>query len=230
MPPSNMTTRIKMCGFTRESDIDAAVAAGADAIGLVLYPPSKRHVDPERAGQLAQRLPAFVTPVLLFVNAKAHDIETAAAQVPGAWLQFHGDESPAECAQWGQRLGRRWLRAARIPLGEDAPAFDLVKYAHQYSQANAILLDAHVEGYGGGGKVFNWSRLPTNVNAHLVLSGGLTPANVADGMAQLRHRGLSLAVDVSSGIETAPGIKDPLLMQAFVAAVRAADHDATPGA
>ncbi len=225
-----MTTRIKMCGLTRESDVDAAVAAGADAIGLVLYPKSKRHVSAERAGQLAQRLPAFVTPVLLFVNASAPEIEAAAAQVPGAWLQFHGDETPQECALWGQRLGRRWLRAARIPLGEDAPAFDLVKYAQQHSQAHALLLDAHVEGYGGGGKAFHWSRLPTNVNAHLVLSGGLTPANVADGMAQVRHRGLSLAVDVSSGIETAPGIKDPGRMQAFVAAVRAADHHAQPGA
>ena len=230
MNPPAFTTRIKMCGFTRESDVDAAVAAGANAIGLVLYPPSKRFVDAQRAAQLAQRLPAFVTPVLLFVNAQALEIETAAAKVPGAWLQFHGDESPAECAHWGQRLGRPWLRAARIPLGEATPAFDLVKYAQDHSQAKAVLLDAHVDGYGGGGKAFHWSRLPTNVNAHLVLSGGLTPANVADGMAQVRHRGLSLAVDVSSGIETAPGIKDPRLMQAFVAAVRAADLHATPGA
>jgi phosphoribosylanthranilate isomerase len=229
MNPSLPTTRIKMCGLTRESDVDAAVAAGANAIGLVLYPPSKRYVDAHRASQLAQRLPAFVTPVLLFVNAQAHEIEAAAAQVPGAWLQFHGDESPAECAHWGQRLGRRWLRAARIPLDAASPPFDLVKYAQDYSQANAVLLDAHVEGYGGGGKAFHWSRLPTNVNAHLVLSGGLTPANVADGMAQVRHRGLSLAVDVSSGIESAPGIKDPRLMQAFVAAVQAADHHALPG-
>ena len=229
MHPSPVTTRIKMCGFTRESDVDAAVAAGADAIGLVLYPKSKRHVSAERAGQLAQRLPAFVTPVLLFVNASAQEIEAATAQVPGAWLQFHGDETPQECALWGQRLGRRWMRAARIPLGEDAPAFDLVKYAQQYSSAHALLLDAHVEGYGGGGKAFNWSRLSTNVNAHLVLSGGLTPANVADGMAQMRHRGLSLAVDVSSGIETSPGIKDPERMQAFAAAVRAADQRSQPG-
>ena len=229
MNPPAFTTRIKMCGFTRESDVDAAVAAGAHAIGLVLYPPSKRYVDAQRAAQLAQRLPAFVTPVLLFVNAQAREIEAAASQVPGAWLQFHGDESPAECAHWGQRLGRRWLRAARIPLGEASPPFDLVKYAQDYSQANAVLLDAHVEGYGGGGKAFHWSRLPTNVNAHLVLSGGLTPANVADGMAHVRHRGLSLAVDVSSGIESAPGIKDTHLMQAFVAAVRAADHHAHPG-
>ena len=220
MNPSASTTRIKMCGFTRESDVDAAVAAGANAIGLVLYPPSKRYVDAQRAAQLAQRLPAFVTPVLLFVNAQAPEIESAAAQVPGAWLQFHGDESPAECAHWGQRLGRRWLRAARIPLGESSPPFDLVKYAQDYSQANAVLLDAHVEGYGGGGKAFHWSRLPTNVNAHLVLSGGLTPANVADGIRAVHRCGLSLAVDVSSGVESAKGIKDPDKIRAFVAAVR----------
>jgi len=221
MNPSVSTTRIKMCGFTRESDVDAAVAAGANAIGLVLYPPSKRYVDAQRAAQLAQRLPAFVTPVLLFVNAQAREIESAAAQVPGAWLQFHGDESPAECAHWGQRLGRRWLRAARIPLGEASPPFDLVKYAQDYSQANAVLLDAHVEGYGGGGKAFHWSRLPTNVNAHLVLSGGLTPANVGDGIRAVYARGLSLAVDVSSGVESAKGIKDPDKIHAFVQAVRA---------
>ena len=215
-----MTTRIKMCGFTRESDVDAAVAAGANAIGLVLYPPSKRFVDAQRAAQLAQRLPAFVTPVLLFVNAQALEIETAAAKVPGAWLQFHGDESPAECAHWGQRLGRPWLRAARIPLGEATPAFDLVKYAQNHSQAKAVLLDAHVDGYGGGGKAFHWSRLPTNVNAHLVLSGGLTPANVAEGIRAVHSRGLSLAVDVSSGVESAKGIKDADKIRAFVAAVR----------
>ena len=220
MNPPAFTTRIKMCGFTRESDVDAAVAAGANAIGLVLYPPSKRYVDAQRAAQLAQRLPAFVTPVLLFVNAQASEIEAAASQVPGAWLQFHGDESPAECAHWGQRLGRRWLRAARIPLGEASPPFDLVKYAQDYSQANAVLLDAHVDGYGGGGKAFHWSRLPTNVNAHLVLSGGLTPANVADGIRAVHSRGLSLAVDVSSGVESAKGIKDTDKIRAFVAAVR----------
>ena len=220
MKPSLSTTRIKMCGFTREADVDAAVAAGANAIGLVLYPPSKRFVDAQRAAQLAQRLPAFVTPVLLFVNAQALEIETAAAKVPGAWLQFHGDESPAECAHWGQRLGRPWLRAARIPLGEATPAFDLVKYAQDHSQAKAVLLDAHVDGYGGGGKAFHWSRLPTNVNAHLVLSGGLTPANVADGIRAVHRCGLSLAVDVSSGVESAKGIKDPDKIRAFVAAVR----------
>ena len=197
-------TRIKVCGLTREADVDAAVAAGVDALGFVLYAPSPRAVSLARAAELARRLPPFVTPVLLFVNATDQ--------------------------------GRhRYLRAARIPLGDDAQDFDLVKYAHQYSQAQAILLDAHVDGYGGAGKAFNWSLLPTSVNAHLVLSGGLTPANVTDGIRLVRPRCLSLAVDVSSGVEaTRPdgtplkGVKDAEKIQRFVAAVRAADAPIAP--
>ena len=227
--PALARTRIKICGLTREQDVDAAVAAGADAIGFVLYAKSPRAVSAQRAAELAKRLPPFITPVLLFVNAPATEIIAACAMIAGATVQFHGDESAQDCATATANNSRPWLRAARIPLDDGAQDFDLVKYAQDYSQANALLLDAHVEGYGGGGKAFHWSRLPTNVNAHLVLSGGLTPANVADGMAHVRHRGLSLAVDVSSGIESAPGIKDTHLMQAFVAAVRAADHHAHPG-
>ena len=217
-------TPIKICGLTREQDVDAAVQAGVQAIGFVLYERSPRQVSAERAAELARRLPAFVNPVLLLVNASEASIEAACAQVPGAWLQFHGDENPAFCQRVGQRLGRRWLRAARIPLDESGPAFDLVKYAADYQHAHALLLDAHVEGYGGGGKAFNWSRLPTSVNAHLVLSGGLTPANVGDGLRALRSRGLSLGVDVSSAVESAKGIKDAALIHDFVAAVRAADQ------
>jgi phosphoribosylanthranilate isomerase len=119
-------------------------------------------------------------------------------------------------------LGRRWLRAARIPLDTQTP-FDLVKYAQDYKDAQALLLDAHIEGYGGGGKAFNWSQLPPNVNAHLVLSGGLTPANVADGIRSLRGRGRTLAVDVSSGVESAKGIKDAALIRDFVRAVRSTE-------
>jgi len=163
-------TPIKICGLTREQDVDAAVQAGVQAIGFVLYEPSPRCVNVARAAELARRLPAFVNPVLLTVNASEATLEAACAEVPGAWLQFHGDENPAFCQRVGQRLGRRWLRAARIPLDHDAPAFDLIKYASDYQHAHALLLDAHVEGYGGGGKAFNWSRLPTSVNAHLVLS------------------------------------------------------------
>ena len=216
-------TRIKICGLTREEDVDAAVAAGADAIGFVLYAKSPRAVTPERAAQLARRLPPFVTPVLLFVNANTPEIIAACALLAGATIQFHGDESPQDCLAATAQGARPYLRAARIPLGDGAAQFDLVKYAHDYSHAQAILLDAHVEGYGGGGKTFNWSLLPPSVNCHLVLSGGLTPANVTDGILQVRPRCTSLAVDVSSGVEEAKGIKDARRIHQFVAAVRAAD-------
>ena len=220
-------TRIKICGLTREQDVDAAVAAGADAIGFVLYKASPRYVSPERTAELASRLPPFVTPVLLFVNENTTDIIAAQAINTSATIQFHGDETPEMCAA----IQRRFIRAARIPLGPDAAQFDLVKYAQDYSQAQAILLDAHVEGYGGGGKTFNWSLLPTNVNAHLVLSGGLNAANVTDGILQVRPRCKTLAVDVSSGVEaidsqgnTLKGIKDANKIHQFIQAVRAADE------
>ena len=220
-------TRIKICGLTREQDVDAAVAAGVDAIGFVMYAPSPRAVTVERAAELALRLPAFVTPVLLFVNETSEAIAHACVQVPGAWLQFHGDETPDHCRKIARTLGRRWMRAARIPL--ETPAgeepFDLLKYAQDYSDAQAVLLDAHVDGYGGGGKTFNWSQLPPNVNAHLVLSGGLNAANVTDGIRALRDHGHSLAVDVSSGVESAKGIKDAAKIHEFVRAVRAADAE-----
>ena len=225
--PSNAAhqqrTRIKMCGFTREADVLAACAAGADAIGFVLYPPSPRHVSPERAGELASLLAPFVTPVLLFVNERADRIQAACRQVPGALLQFHGDESPEFCEAMSLLTGRPHLKAARIPLSE-VQDFDLLEFSEIHHAAQALLLDAHVDGYGGGGKTFNWSLLPPNVNAHLVLSGGLTPANVADGIRTLRSHGLSLAVDVSSGIEAGKGLKDATKMQQFVQAVRTADN------
>ncbi|HSV53199.1 MAG TPA: phosphoribosylanthranilate isomerase [Burkholderiaceae bacterium] len=223
-------TRIKICGLTREQDVDAAVAAGADAVGFVMYEKSPRCISPERAAELACRLPPFVTPVLLFVNAPAFNVLAACARVPNAVVQFHGDETPAQCHDATAGGARPFLRAARIPLDEATP-FDLVKFASDYSNAQAILLDAHVEGYGGGGKAFNWSRLPTSVSSHLVLSGGLTPANVTDGIVQVRPRCKTLAVDVSSGVEvsayaggTLKGIKDPEKIHQFVAAVRAADR------
>ncbi len=224
-------TRIKICGLTREQDVDAAVQAGADAIGFVLYSKSPRAVTAERAAILAKRLPPFVTPVLLFVNASATEIEAACSIVAGATVQFHGDESPGDCLSATQEAARPYVRAARIPLGDDALAFDLVQFAHDYSNAQAILLDAHVDGYGGGGKTFNWSLLPPSVNAHLVLSGGLSSANVGDGITQVRPRCKSLAVDVSSGVEAEDahgkpikGIKDPEKIRQFIAAVRAADR------
>ena len=217
-------TRIKICGLTREQDVDAAVAAGADAVGFVLYDKSPRHVPIERAAELARRLPPFVTPVLLFVNELAIKVIAACAYIPGATAQFPGDETPEQCQEATLQGSRAYLRAARIPLGDGAASFDLVKYAHDYSNAQAILLDAHVEGYGGGGKAFNWSLLPPSVNAHLVLSGGLSAANVADGILQVRPRCKTLAVDVSSGVESSKGIKDIDKINRFVAAVRAADR------
>ena len=224
-------TRIKVCGLTRAQDVQAAVTAGVDAIGFVLYAKSPRAVSPERAAELAHLLPPFVTPVLLFVNPEPGDVAAACALLPTALLQLHGDESPQTCATLVGAGQRPFLRAARIPTGPAGADFDLVKYALDYSQAQAILLDAHVEGFGGGGKAFNWSLLPPSVNAHLVLSGGLNAANVGDGIALLRPRCKSLAVDVSSAVEvdapgggTLKGIKDSEKINKFVAAVRAADQ------
>jgi phosphoribosylanthranilate isomerase len=221
-------TKIKICGLTREADVDAAVAAGADAIGFVLYDKSPRYVSPERAAELARRLPPFVTPVLLFVNESPAKIAAAFTHLPSAMAQFHGEETPEQCLLATEQGARPFLRAARIPLGDAARDFDLVKYALNYSKAQAILLDAHVDGYGGGGQTFNWSLLPPNVNAHLVLSGGLNAANVIDGILQVRPRCKSLTVDVSSGVEISgpanKGLKDPVKMNQFVTAVRAADQ------
>ena len=225
--PHSYRTRIKICGLTREEDVDAAVAAGADAIGFVLYKASPRHVSAKRAAELSRRLPPFVTPVLLFVNEIATNIIAAQEMNTPAIIQFHGDETPEMCSS----VLRSFIRAARIPLGPEAAEFDLVKYVQDYSQAQAILLDAHVEGYGGGGKTFNWSLLPTNVNAHLVLSGGLNDANVIDGILQVRPRCKTLAVDVSSGVEATDaqgnilkGIKDTQKIHQFIQAVRKADE------
>ncbi|WP_049871293.1 phosphoribosylanthranilate isomerase [Ramlibacter tataouinensis] len=230
-----LRTRIKICGLTREQDVDAAVDAGADAVGFVLYDRSPRRVVLDRAVELARRLPPFVTPVLLFVNEDAARVAAACRALPRAAAQFHGDETPAQCLAATE--GGRWpyLRAARIPTDPVVP-FDLLRFAHDFASAQALLLDAHVEGYGGGGKAFDWSRIPTNVGAHLVLSGGLTPANVGDGIRQVRPRCRTLAVDVSSGVEAVTsdgsvlkGIKDAGKIHRFVAAVRAADEQLARG-
>ena len=223
-PPALYRTRIKICGLTREQDVDAAVAAGVDAIGFVRYPRSARLVSIDRAVELARRLPPFVTPVLLYVNEEPVRIQQDLARLACAMPQFHGDETEAYCQAACGHGARAYLRAARIPLGVEAASFDLVKYASSYQSAHAILLDAHVEGFGGSGKSFNWSLLPPSVNCHLVLSGGLTPANVIDGILQVRPRCKTLAVDVSSGVEVSKGIKDAGKIHQFVAAVRAADE------
>lgn len=203
-------TRIKICGLTREADVAAAVEAGADAIGFVLYAKSPRHVTPARAAALARLLPPFVMPVGLFVNASDEELAAGLAALPNMLLQFHGDERPADCA----RAGRPFLRAARM-----SPGFDLLDFAQQYSAAQAILLDAHVEGYGGGGKVFDWSLIPRNVHSPVVLSGGLHAGNVLTGIQQVRP----WAVDVSSGVEEAKGLKSAALIRQFCDAVREAD-------
>lgn len=205
-----MKTRIKICGLTREADVDAAVAAGADAIGFVFYPPSPRYVTPERAAELARRVPPFVDVVGLFVNATAEEIGATCASVPLNLLQFHGDETPAFC----RSFARPWLRAARV-----RPGLDLVEFARSYSDARGLLLDAFVEGYGGGGHVFDWTLIPPGLPGHLVLSGGLHADNVGDAIRRVRP----VAVDVSSGVEAGKGIKDHDKIAAFVAAVRAAD-------
>jgi phosphoribosylanthranilate isomerase len=209
-PIRSLRTRIKICGLTREADVDEAVAAGADAIGLVMYAKSPRAVTAQRAAELARRLPPMVMPVLLYVNASAQEIQVGLDAVPQALLQFHGDEGRAAC----EAPGRPFLRAARM-----APGFDLLNFATQHPNAQALLLDAHLDAYGGGGKVFDWSLIPANVPRPVVLSGGLNPANVIDGITHVRP----WAVDVSSGVESAKGIKDAGLMRQFCEAVREAD-------
>ena len=207
-----MKTRIKICGLTREEDVDAVVASGADAIGFVFYQPSPRAVSPQRAAQLAERLPPFVTLTALFVNAAPEEIQAVLEQVPVGLLQFHGDESESECQRWL----RPYIRAARV-----RPGMDLIQYAAAFPSARGILLDAFVEGYGGGGQTFDWSVIPTGMPRPLILSGGLNPGNVGDAVRQVRPA----AVDVSSGVEAAKGIKDAAKIAAFVAAVRAADNE-----
>ena len=206
----NARTRIKICGLRSPDTVDAVVQAGADAIGFVFYAPSVRAVTLSQAAALAERLPPFVTPVGLFVNAADGDIAAALEAIPGLLLQFHGDETPEACERWQ----RPYLRAVAV----DADT-RLVDCAARFPRAQALLLDAPVDGYGGGGKVFDWSLLAPNATRPVVLSGGLNAANVGDGIRRVRP----WAVDVSSGVESSRGVKDPDLIHAFCAAVRAAD-------
>lgn len=204
-----MNTRIKICGFTRKEDLKAAIEAGVDAIGLVFYPSSPRFVDLPTAAELARMVPPFVTIVGLFVNADPATIRATLAAVPIHLLQFHGDENEDFCRQFD----RPYIKAARV-----RPGVDLVQYAGRFPSAQAILLDAFVEGYGGGGKGFDWKLIPPDLGKPLILSGGLDAANVADAIARVRPA----AVDVSSGVEAAKGIKDADKIREFVAAVRSA--------
>jgi phosphoribosylanthranilate isomerase len=188
----------------------AAAEAGADAVGLNLYPKSARYVSLERAVQLARVLPPFVTPVLLFVNASRAEVLGAVNAIPSAVLQFHGDETVADC----EASGWPYLRAVAM-----TPGVDLLDWQHRFSSAQALLLDAPVDGYGGGGKVFDWSLLAPNAGCRIVLSGGLNPANVIDAVLRARP----WAVDVSSGVEQSKGVKDAELMRRFCDSVREAD-------
>lgn len=205
-----MKTRIKICGLTREADVDAAVEAGADALGFVFYPPSPRYVTPQRAAELARRVPPFVDVVGLFVNEAPAVVQAVCEAAAINLLQFHGDETAEYCRQFS----RPWLRAARVRQG-----LDLVEFARSFPDARGLLLDAFVEGYGGGGHVFDWTLIPPGLPGFLVLSGGLTADNVGDAMERVRP----VAVDVSSGVEMSKGIKDHQKIAAFVAAVRKAD-------
>jgi len=206
-----MRTRIKICGLTREADVEVAVAAGADAVGFVCYPKSPRHVTPDRLRVLARRLPPFATPVLLFVNAAVDLIEDAIAAAPDALLQFHGDEHEGACS----RYGRPYLRAIHM----DAEV-DLLDCEREFHTAAALLADAPSDAYGGSGSTFDWGRVPLRRTKPLVLAGGLRSENVGDAIGRLRP----YAVDVSSGVEDSPGIKSASRINQFIAAVRAADE------
>jgi len=212
-------TRIKLCGLRTPEAIAQAIALGVDAIGLVFYPPSVRSVSVAQAVELTRGVLPFVSVVGLFVNAEPQWVDEVTRAVPLTLMQFHGDETPQQCAALAARARLPWLRALRVDDGT-RPA-DLIESAHHYSSASALLFDTHVDGYGGGGKVFNWSVIPAGLAHRAVLSGGLNAQNVGDAIAQVRP----YAVDVSSGIETpgAKGVKDFARMAAFVRAVRDAD-------
>ena len=203
-------TRIKICGLTRPQDVAAAVGAGADALGLVFYPPSPRFVDCGLAAELARGVPPFVTIVGLFVNASPETVRETLSAVPIHLLQFHGDEDDAYCRQFG----RPFIKAARV-----TPEMDLRRFVEDFPSAQAVLLDAFVEGYGGGGRIFDWTLIPAGLEKPIILSGGLDAHNVGEAVRRVRPA----AVDVSSGVEASRGIKDHGKIHAFVAAVRAAD-------
>jgi phosphoribosylanthranilate isomerase len=203
-------TRIKICGITRPADARAAAEAGADAIGLVFYPPSPRYLSAERAVEIRDALPPFVQTVALLVDPDAAQVAQVLGRVRPAMLQFHGDESPAFCAQFGVP----YVKACRVRAG-----VDLLEYLRAFSGAAAWLLDSFVEEYGGVGERFDWSLVPARRDRPLILSGGLARDNVAEAIRRVRPWG----VDVSSGVESAKGIKDAAKIAAFIAEVRHAD-------
>ncbi len=214
-------TRIKICGLTRPEDVQAAVDAGADAIGFVFYPKSPRYIAPARAAELIAAVPPFVTCTGLFVNTTPQELADVVAQAPVSLLQFHGDETPAQCVAAAEAVNRPFIRAGRVK--PDMSASDLLKYDIEYRAASplfaGILLDTYMDAYGGGGKVFDWSLIPKELAPRVVLSGGLSVQNATDAVRRVRP----YAVDISSGVELDKGIKDAAKIRAFIDAVRLAD-------
>lgn len=200
--------RVKICGITRVEDALSCARLGADAIGLVFYASSPRNVTVEQARAILAALPPFITTVGLFVDAQAAEVQAVLDQLPLDVLQFHGNEPVQYC----RSFGRPYLKALRVK-----PGVDLVQYASAYSGARALLLDAHIEGVAGGsGQTFDWSLIPPRLPLPVVLSGGLSPDNVAEGIRRIQPA----AVDVSSGVEAAKGIKDTEKISAFMQGVR----------
>lgn len=214
-------TRIKLCGLSRPEDVLAAVDAGADAIGFVFYEQSARYVAPDVAAQLLRQVPPFVTTVGLFVNATPQEVTHVVKLAPVKMLQFHGDETIEQCCRAAEAVNRPFMRAVRIK--PESRSDDLLKYEQDYRAASnlfaGLLLDTFVDGYGGGGKVFDWSLIPEELAPRVVLSGGLNAQNVTEAILRMHP----YAVDVSSGIERAKGIKDGALMRDFIQAVRKAE-------
>ena len=206
-----MTTAVKICGITRTDDALAAARLGAHALGFVFFAKSPRHLTSARADEIVRTLPPFITAVGLFVNPDADEVERVLDQVQLDLLQFHGDETPEFCA----RFGVPYIKAARV-----RPGLDLLQYAQLYGAARGLLLDAFVDdAHGGTGTAFDWSLIPRELPLPVILSGGLGPANVADAIRRVRP----WAVDVSSGVEASPGIKDECKLAAFFQGVRNAD-------
>lgn len=205
--------RSKICGITRIEDALAVVEAGADAIGLVFYGKSPRAVSVEQAAAILHALPPFVTTVGLFVDMPRDELLQLLQRLPLDLLQFHGDESPADC----EGYGRPYIKALRVRSGEDVTAA-----MAPYTGARGILLDTFVEGVPGGtGASFDWSLVPEDAAKPIILAGGLDAGNVATAIRQVRP----YAVDVSGGVEASKGIKDADKIRAFVRAVRGARCD-----
>jgi len=205
-----MRTRVKICGITRTQDAEAAVRAGADAIGLNFYPPSPRFLSLERAAGLRLALPPFVSAVALFVNPSRAEVERVLEAVRPSMLQFHGEEAPDFCAGFGVP----WLKTCRV-----RPGVDLLEYFRSYPGAAGWLADAFVEEYGGAGRGFDWSMVPDERERPLILSGGLDHGNVAEAIRRVKP----WAVDVASGVESKKGIKDAAKIAAFITEVNNAD-------